>query len=147
MKATEDTDTAAAVRDAVPGTPLPELRIETSRSRIIAAALATRDYAPVHHDPAAARDGGVPDVFVNILSTNALVGRFVQGWAGPDAVIGRIAIRLGIPNHAGDTLVLTGEVKEVDGARITVSVLGRNDRGVHVSGEVDIESEEKTHVG
>lgn len=140
MKATEPTTPA-------PGTALPELRVETSRSRIIAAALATRDYAPVHHDPDAARAGAVPDVFLNILSTNALVGRFVQDWAGPGATIGRIAIRLGIPNHAGDTLVLTGEVERIGGTRITVSIVGRNDRGVHVSGEVDVEPEEMAHVG
>lgn len=132
--------------DAVPGTVLPELAVETSRSQIIAAALATRDYARVHHDPSVARDGGVPDVFVNILSTNAYVGRFVQEWAGPGAEIKNIAIRLGIPNHAGDTLTLSGQVAAVEGSTVTVEVAGRNARGVHVSGRVDVDLKETADV-
>lgn len=129
-----------------PGTTLPDVAIETSRSQIIAAALATRDYARVHHDPSIAQAGGVPDVFINILSTNAYVGRFVQEWAGPGATIKKIAIRLGTPNHAGDTLTFSGEVGAVDGATVTVDVTGRNTRGVHVSGRVDVEIEETAHV-
>lgn len=49
---------------------------------IVATALASRDYQDVHHDPALAVERGSKDVFMNILTTNGLVDRFVTGWAG-----------------------------------------------------------------
>ena len=44
-----------------------------------------RDYQDVHHDPGLAVERGSPDIFMNILSTNGFVGRFVTDWAGPGA--------------------------------------------------------------
>jgi acyl dehydratase len=121
------------------GDELPALEIPLTRSLIIAAAIASRDYQDVHHDPDRARERGAPDVFMNILTTNGLVGRFVTDWAGADADIKRIKIRLGVPNYPGDTMTLTGTVSAVDGRRVTVDVRGANSMGDHVTGSVDIE--------
>ena len=49
---------------------------------VVGGALASRDYMPVHHDKAAAQAQGMQDVFMNILTTNGLVGRYVTDWAG-----------------------------------------------------------------
>ena len=68
------------------GDTLPELAIELTASLIVGGALASRDYTPVHHDRAAAQAQGMSDVFMNILTTNGLVGRYVTDWAGIDAV-------------------------------------------------------------
>ena len=46
-------------------------------------AIASRDYQDVHHDPVLAVERGSKDIFMNILSTNGLVGRYVTDWAGP----------------------------------------------------------------
>ena len=121
------------------GDALPALEVPLTRSFIVAAALATRDYQDVHHDPDRARERGAPDIFMNILTTNGLVGRFVTDWAGPDADIRRIKIRLGVPNYPGDTMTLSGTVSAVDGARVTVDVRGANSTGDHVTGTVEIE--------
>ncbi|CAM5585974.1 MULTISPECIES: MaoC family dehydratase [Streptomyces] len=120
------------------GERLPPLEIPVTRTLIVAGALASRDYQDVHHDPELARQKGAPDVFMNILTTNGLVGRYVTDHFGPTAVLRGVAIRLGAPNHPGDTMVLTGRVEEVDGDTAVVRVVGANGLGDHVTGTVTV---------
>lgn len=121
---------------------LPELVVELTPTLIIAGAIASRDYQEVHHDGTLARQRGMPDIFMNILTTNGFVGRFVTDWAGPDAVIRRIAIRLGVPNFPGDTMRMTGRVLSLSDASgeglVEVQVTGRNRLGDHVTGTVTV---------
>ncbi|MFF7310660.1 MaoC/PaaZ C-terminal domain-containing protein [Streptomyces sp. NPDC008137] len=120
------------------GDRLPPLEIPVTRTLIVAGAIASRDYQDVHHDPDLARQKGSPDIFMNILTTNGLVGRYITDHFGPRAVLRRVAIRLGAPNHPGDTMVLTGTVEEADGERVTVRVVGTNGIGTHVTGTVTV---------
>jgi acyl dehydratase len=124
--------------DVAVGATLPELPIPITTTLIIAGALASRDFTNLHHDKAAAQAGGMQDVFMNILTTNGLVGRYVTDWAGPNAVLKRVAIKLGAPNLPGDTMKMTGTVKKKDDAAATieVEVAGRNSWGDHVTGTV-----------
>ena len=121
------------------GDTLPPLEVPLTRSLIVAAAIASRDYQDVHHDAVAAKERGAPDIFMNIMTTNGLVGRYVTDWAGPAAQLKRVKIRLGVPNYPGDTMTLTGEVKDVDGGRVTVAITGANALGNHVTGTVELE--------
>ena len=121
------------------GDELPPLEIPLTRTLIVATAIASRDYQDVHHDPGLAQQRGSKDIFMNILSTNGFVGRFVTDWAGPDATIKKVAIRLGAPNYPGDTMVMTGSVTAVDGATVEVAVRGANSLGDHVTGTVTLE--------
>ncbi|MGX1131766.1 acyl dehydratase [Streptomyces glaucescens] len=120
------------------GDRLPPLEVAITRTLIVAGALASRDYQDVHHDPELARRRGSPDVFMNILTTNGLVGRYVTDHFGPTAVLRKVAVRLGAPNHPGDTMVLRGSVEEVDGDTAVVEVTGDNDIGRHVTGTVTV---------
>jgi acyl dehydratase len=52
------------------GDELPALEIPVTRTLIVAAAIASRDYQDVHHDSERARAQGMPDIFMNILTTN-----------------------------------------------------------------------------
>jgi hypothetical protein len=124
--------------DVRPGEELPELAIDVTTTLIVAGAIASRDYQDVHHDEALARHRGTPGIFMNILTTNGLVGRFVTDWAGPDATVKRIAIRLGVPNFAGDTMRLTGRVVAAEQGVVEVEVAGRNRLGDHVTGTVTV---------
>jgi len=126
--------------DVTVGEELPELRIPLTRTMIVATALASRDYQDVHHDPSLAVERGSKDIFMNILTTNGLVERYVTGWAGPAAVVQAIKIRLGAPNYPGDTMVLTGSVagKHADG-RVEIAVRGVNEIGPHVTGTVVVQ--------
>ncbi|WP_037674744.1 MaoC family dehydratase [Streptomyces griseus] len=120
------------------GDELPPLEIPVTRTSIVAGAVASRDYQDVHHDPEAARQKGSPDIFMNILTTNGLVGRYITDHFGPMAVLRKVAIRLGAPNHPGDTMVLRGTVEEVDGDTAVVRVAGDNGIGRHVTGTVTV---------
>ncbi|RAY13381.1 hypothetical protein DPM19_20120 [Actinomadura craniellae] len=124
-----------AVGDVLPALPIP-----LTRTFIVATAIASRDYQDVHHDPALAVERGSKDIFMNILTSNGLVDRYVTGWAGPAAVVRSIKIRLGAPNHPGDTMVLTGTVSAKHGdGRVEISVRGANGLGDHVTGTVVVE--------
>jgi uncharacterized protein len=128
------------LRQQLPGScaDLHELRIDVTPTFVISTALATRDFQDVHHDRDRAVARGSKDIFLNILTTTGLVQRYVTDWAGPDAVLSRIAIRLGVPCYAGDTLSLTGRVTERSGDECTVEVVGRNSLGDHVTGTVQV---------
>ena len=120
------------------GDALPELPIPITVTLVVGGALASRDFTPVHHDKAAAQAQGMADVFMNILTTNGLVGRYVTDWAGPDAVVKNVAIKLGAPNLPGDTMKMGGTVKEKNDAagEVVVEVAGKNNWGNHVTGTV-----------
>jgi len=118
------------------GDELAPLALPLTRSFIVAAAIASRDYQDVHHDPELAREKGSKDIFMNILTTNGLIGRYVTDWAGPDAVIKKVAIRLGAPNYPGDTMTLTGTVTTKENGEVEVAVVGANGLGDHVTGTV-----------
>lgn len=118
------------------GDELPPLEIPLTRTLIVSTALASRDYQDVHHDPALAQEKGSADIFMNILTTNGLVGRFVTDWAGPNAVLRSVRIRLGAPNYPGDTMRLTGSVVAKADGVVEVAVRGANRLGDHVTGTV-----------
>ena len=120
------------------GDSLPELPIPLTTSLIVGGAVASRDFTPVHHDKSAAQAAGMQDVFMNILTTNGLVGRYVSDWAGPNALIRRVKIRLGTPNLPGDTMTLTGSVTSKEGDVVEVEVAGKNAWGNHVTGTVRV---------
>ena len=124
------------------GQEIPSLSIPLTRALIVATALATRDYQDVHHDPDAARASGAEDVFMNILTSNAMVERYLRAWAGDDMRLRALKIRLGVPNAAGDTLTLTGRVASVDsdadGTTAEVEVRGTNSLGLHISGSATL---------
>jgi acyl dehydratase len=129
-----------ALADISVGTALPELPVPVTTTMIVAGALASRDFTALHHDKAAAQAGGMQDVFMNILTTNGLVGRYVTDWAGPDAVLHRVAIKLGAPNLPGDTMKLSGTVRAKDEEKgvVEIQIAGTNSWGDHVTGTVTV---------
>ncbi|CAN5535230.1 MaoC family dehydratase [soil metagenome] len=114
------------------GAKLPELKLYGDPTFIVSTAIATRDYQDVHHDRDKAQAKGSKDIFVNILTDTGLVQRFITDWAGPNAVIKSIGLRLGVPWYAYDTVTFTGEVTTVDGDLVTLKVTGSNSLGDHV---------------
>ncbi|WP_146166938.1 MaoC/PaaZ C-terminal domain-containing protein [Streptosporangium nondiastaticum] len=139
-----------------PGEELPSLTVPITRTLVIAGAIASRDYQDVHHDVEAARAKGTPDIFMNILTTNGLVGRYVTdyvtGHSGMKAVLRKVSIRLGVPSYPGDVLVLTGRILSVNERTsvnehalatertIEISVVGTNRLGRHVTGRVVVDA-------
>ena len=120
------------------GAELPAWVLSVTPTLVVSTAVATRDFQDVHHDRDLAVERGSKDIFLNILTTTGLVQRFVTDWAGPAAVLRGIEIRLGTPCYAYDTLTFTGRAAEVAGGGRVISVSGRTDAGVHVSGTVRV---------
>jgi uncharacterized protein len=135
----DDTLTLPAWREDSPAEPaLPELAIDVTTTFVVASAIATRDFQDVHHDRDQAVRRGSKDIFINILTTTGLVQRYVTDWAGPQAVVRGVAIRLGVPCYAGDTLTFSGKVAEAAGDERVVDVVGRCSLGNHVTGTVRV---------
>jgi hypothetical protein len=124
--------------DAVrPGETLPALPIPITVALVAGGAIATRDYFPGHHDLDAARALGSPHVFMNILTTSALVQRYRRSnGQARTAEFKAVKIKLGVPNYPGDTMTFAGEVSAIDAATGTVDVAlkGVNSMGSHVIG-------------
>ncbi len=134
---------APTFSDVEVGDELPVLVLPITRTLIVSGAIASRDYQDVHHDSVLARERGSKDIFMNILTTNGLVGRYVTDWSGPRSRLSEVNIRLGAPNHPDCTMTLTGSVTEKgsptdDGlyGTVTVSLRGANELGDHVTGTV-----------
>jgi acyl dehydratase len=109
----------------------------------VAGAIASRDYQDVHHDRELAVLRGSPDIFMNILTTTGLCGRYVSDWAGPEASMRWLAIRLGAPNYPHDTMTLEASVlakrSESGSGLVEVGLRGHNRLGDHVTGTIALE--------
>jgi hypothetical protein len=125
------------------GDELPMLELPITPTLIVAGAIASRDYQDVHHDAPLAKMRGSKDIFMNILTTNGLVGRYVTDWSGPRSRLLEVNIRLGAPNYPDCVMTLTGTVTEKgpvaddgQGGQVTVAIRGANNLGDHVTGTV-----------
>jgi acyl dehydratase len=115
------------------------LEIPVTTTMIVAGAIASRDFMPVHHDRDYANKQGSPNLFMNILTSNGYCVRFLTDWAGPEAMITKLAIRLGVPSFPDDPLRFTGSVTgKTQGSGgenfIDVTFKASNSLGDHVSG-------------
>ena len=120
------------------GQQLPDMVIYVTATRIVAGAIASRDFMPVHHDRSYANAQGAPDIFMNILSDTGYCSRFLTDWAGPEAMIRRLAIRLGVPLFPDTVLTYSGSVtatriEEGEGI-VEVELRASTALGDHVTG-------------
>jgi acyl dehydratase len=143
MTTTTSRTTTLDWRDISVGDEVTPLEIPVTATVIVAGAIASRDFMPVHHDPEFAKKQGSPNIFMNILTTNGLCVRFLTDWAGPEAMVTKLAIRLGVPAFPNDPLRFTGSVSEIsagaDGERLVeIGFRGSNSLGDHVSGTATV---------
>jgi len=135
-----DTLTFDAVQEGDVLGPCP---IPITPTLIVSTAIASRDYQDVHHDRDLAKKRGSPDIFMNILTSGGLCARYVTDWAGPEALLRSLKIRLGVPNYPYDTMTMTGSVlaKELRDGKglVDVGVRGYNGLGNHVTGTLQLE--------
>ena len=126
---------------------LPAIRVPITITATMASALATRDFQPVHHDLERARAMGSESVFTNTHATAGYLERLVMQWAGAGAFLKSLKLRLGVPNYAGDEMVLAGKVTaiDIDTRQVTVAATGRNSRGDHVTAELVVRMPENAN--
>lgn len=138
MSTTKPRTTTLAWKDIQVGDEVTPLEVPVTTTVIVAGAIASRDYMPVHHDRDFANKQGSPDLFMNILTTNGLCVRFLTDWAGPEAMVKNLSIRLGVPAYPNDPLRFTGSVagKSEDQGEglVEIAFQGANSMGNHVTG-------------
>ena len=124
------------------GDRLPTLNIPVTHKLIVGGAIATQDYISVHHNLSAAKAAGMPDIFMNILTTSGLLARYLSDWAGPDSRLTQIKFKLMAPNHPGDTMVMEGIVESITptdaGIEAGVTFGGKNGLGYHTMGSATV---------
>lgn len=122
-----------SISDLEVGQELPALDLDVTATIVAGGAMASRDYTPVHHDKSAAVAQGLPDMFMNILTTQGICSRYVTDWAGPNAIVTRVRTKLGGPNMPGDVLKLRGKVVSTEGDSADLEISGNNAWGNHVT--------------
>jgi acyl dehydratase len=136
------TTSARSAAEIQVGDELPPFELNVTSTLIVAGAIASRDFMPAHHDPSFAKAQGAPDIFMNILTTNGYVARYVTDWAGPEAMLKNIKIRLGAPAVPGKPLRFSGRIaakSEAGGECVLeVAVRAANDLGDHATGTVTL---------
>ncbi|GAA1373448.1 MaoC/PaaZ C-terminal domain-containing protein [Catellatospora chokoriensis] len=104
------------------GERLPELRRTITLPDMIAYAGATWDWHRLHYDPDHLAGRGLTRPVVDGQLFGALLAELVRGWAGPGAVLTRLHLRFAALVFAGETVVATGEVVEVDGDTVILTL-------------------------
>jgi len=120
---------------------LPPWVLPVVPTQIVAGALATRDFQDVHHDRDLAVKKGSKDIFFNINTSVGLMERYVTDWAGPEAMITALRVRLGAPSYPYSHLTFRGSVQSIDAetGRAVIAVAATNELGPHITGTVELE--------
>jgi acyl dehydratase len=128
--------------DEAAGEELPVFDLEVTATVVVAGAIASRDFMPVHHDRDYAVAQGAPDIFMNILTSNGYVCRYVTDWSGRDSRVRRVSTRLGGPAIPGQPLRFRGQVRgetvEAEERVIDVAVRADNELGNHLTATVQV---------
>jgi acyl dehydratase len=127
--------------DLKPGDPIPELKETPDKYLPHRYAGASGDFNPIHIDPEFANAVGLPGNILHGLYMMALVARANANLAeGDPRALKRLSVEfrgMGIPEQQ---IVVSGEVKEVDGNRIlTECVAKQGDKRVIRNAEAEVE--------
>ncbi len=115
------------------GDELPALEFPITVKNLVMGVVGTRDFAPYHHNPEYTKSIGNRDQFVNTMFNQALFGRFVTDWCGPDADFRGTTLRMVGQLCPGDTAILEGRVartqRDGDDYRVELELSSRNQLG------------------
>ena len=127
--------------DLKPGDPIPELKETPHKYLPHRYAGASGDFNPIHIDPEFAKAVGLPGNILHGLYMMALVARANASLAdGDPRALKRLSVEfrgMGIPEQE---IVVSGEVKEVNGTRITTDCVAKQgDKRVIRNAEAELE--------
>jgi len=127
--------------DLKPGDPIPELKETPDKYLPYRYAGASGDFNPIHIDPEFANAVGLPGNILHGLYMMALVARANASLAdGDPRALKRLSVEfrgMGIPEQE---IVVSGEVKEVDGNRILTECVAKQwDKRVIRNAEAEVE--------
>jgi acyl dehydratase len=127
--------------DLKPGDPIPELKETPDKYLPHRYAGASGDFNPIHIDPEFANAVGLPGNILHGLYMMALVARANANLAdGDPRALKRLSVEfrgMGIPEQE---IVVSGEIKEVNGTRITTDCVAKQgDKRVIRNAEAEVE--------
>lgn len=125
------------------GDELPAKDLQLTRSLIVAGAIASRDFAPGHHDHEfMAQEMGMPDIIASMPSTLGWSAKYINYWAGPAGKMKKLKIRLGIPACPGVTLKQSGKIlqkyQEGDESLVDIEFTFATDHGPFCMGKATL---------
>ncbi len=92
------------------GEELPVLHFPITVKTLVLAVCGTRDLMPYHHNPDYSRSLGNRGMFVNTMFEQALFGRFVTDWSGPESDFRETSLQMVAQIVPGDVAVIEGRV-------------------------------------
>ena len=120
------------------GAGLPAWTCRFSLSDVVAMSIATRDFHPVHHDVECAKSLGHPGVFINIMTTAALLETYLRRCWTTQGRLSGLQLRLGVPHYVGDELTWSARLQSCEGSfeegTAVLEFEAHNQRGRHASG-------------
>lgn len=129
------------------GNKLPSATLKCDTMTVITANVATSDFFPGLIDPDYARDVGHDTVFMNTMTLQSLMNRYVLDWA-PEGRISWHEISMRKPAYAGIALEISGEISAVNdypgssltgpGTEIEVSITIVGDGALRTVGKVAV---------
>lgn len=108
--------------DVTVGQELAPLTVEVTQTTLANVVHGTRDLYPIHHDTEFARAAGARDKFLNTMWYQGMVGRYITDWAGPEAFLRMLEIRMNGHSCPGDTLTVRGVVTAVRDRLVDLNV-------------------------
>src|ERR1700749_4128429 len=110
--------------DLKPGDAVPELRVTPDKYLPHRYAGASGDFNPIHVDPEFAKSVGLPSNILHGLYSMGLVAKAAaQGLAGGDPrALKKLTVQFRGMGFPEQEVVVTGEVTEVEGDRVTVAL-------------------------
>jgi len=122
------------------GDELPPLSHTYDRLDLVRYAGASGDFNPIHWDPEAAREVGLPGVIAHGMLSMGIAARAVAAFAGDPRALKRLKVRFSAMIQPGDTLTVSGAVASVDDGRAVVRFAATNSAGERVlaKGEAEL---------
>lgn len=119
------------------------ITLPISLKRCIMWVAATRDFYEVHHDPAYAKAGGDPDLFIGVHFAHGLIGRLGTDWGGAQARLVCLDFRTFGRVYLNDSITARGRVtrkyEHAGERRVDLDVQTTTSQGVAHSAELTIE--------
>jgi acyl dehydratase len=136
------TQTADPPRVAV-GDRIPSFEVPLTQQRLVMEAACNRDFAPMHHDPEAARATGAPTGFANTYFLQTFMELTLRRWVGVTGRLRMLEFAMKTFNCVGDVLSCSAEVTSVrevaNGREIDLDVWIESHRGRTVTGRATVE--------
>lgn len=124
------------------GPALGPLTKHVTQRQIDAYAVVSRDFNPIHVDPAAARAVGLDGTIAHGMLAMAFLGQVTTDWLATDAPGGHLArlrVRFQAMVRPGDTLTCSGTLAAREGDRQRCELRAENQRGERVvSGDAEV---------